>query len=461
MARDRSLSWLLGALALTSGGLGCGSTPQPHVDAAVGSDAADVPDAPRADASLDRTGVSELAGPDADPELGDLEPLGAIVADAELIGIGESVHTTGGQVRMRARMIRWLVAHADVREIIVESPRTAMAVRTQPYVATCEGDAEEAATGLHSIWWDRSTPALLTWLCEWNQAHPSAPVTMRGVDIRQPWDDAPALVAFYTRLAPDRVALAEATRSCLGARFADETAFFSDPDVLHYYGEGGMRPTPEAEHLACLAAADEVLSDLSTHRSELVAASSERDVEEARLAAVAMRAFDETLYQLSRGELAAANPPRDAAMADVLLTLRRLDPPAGRGVLFAHDGHVLRDSSAVLLGQWRGVENLATRIERELSYVAIGQISRLARIDWLDTPGTIFFETTDAIELVIDMLGPEQLLLDLHAPAFPIDLEEVRRVGFDTMRPARHYDALVYLRDSPANEYFRSPRPGG
>ncbi len=64
------------------------------------------------------------------------------------------------------------------------------------------------------------------------------------------------------------------------------------------------------------------------------------------------------------------------------------------------------------------------------------------------------------MELVIDMLGPESLLLDLHAPAFPIDLDAVQRVGFDTMRPARHHAALVDFRDSPAHESFRSSRPG-
>jgi erythromycin esterase-like protein len=288
---------------------------------------AGAPDAATIDAPL-RDGVSVLAGPDDDFALGDLEPLGAIVGDAELVGIGESVHTTGGQIRMRARMIRWLVVHAEVREIVLESPRTAIETRTEPYVQRCEGDAEEAMTGLHSIWWDRSTPALLTWLCTWNAEHPAQRVHVRGVDIRQPWEDAPALRDFYASHAPARAPLADAMSRCLGATYTSEVAFFSDPTVLRHYGEGGTLATPEDDHLACLEAADAVLADLAAHRSELVLASSERDVELARLAAVSMRAFDETIYHLSRGDL--VNGPRDAAMADVLLTLRRLDPPSGR-----------------------------------------------------------------------------------------------------------------------------------
>lgn len=455
----RSIDVLTLALVLTPCSLACGGAPSAP-DAGFVADApqfvdAGAPDAIALDAPL-RDGVSVLAGPDDDFELGDLEPLAAIVGDAELVGIGESVHTTGGQIRMRARMIRWLVTHAGVREIVIESPRTAIETRTEPYVQSCEGDPEEAATGLHSIWWDRSTPALLGWLCTWNAEHPAERVHVRGVDIRQPWDDAPALRDFYASHAPARAPLAEAMSRCLGAGYASELAFFSDPTVLRYYGEGGALATPEADHLACLEAADAVIADLAAHRSELVLASSEREVELARLAAVSMRAFDETIFHLSRGEL--VNGPRDAAMADVLLTLRRLDPPSGRGVLFAHDGHVMRDSSAVRTAQWRDVENLATLVDRELDYVAIGQISRLAQTDWLGGPQTVRFETSDALEVALDAIGPS-LLLDLHAPATPVT-DELQHVGFDTMRPAQHYDALVYLRESPANEYFRDPRPG-
>lgn len=458
MRLARNLEVLAIALAVAPT-LAC--DPPPVAPDAATPDAAELPDAPPDAVALDAplsTGVTELGDPEADPELGDLEPLAAIVGDAELVGIGESVHTTGGQVRMRARLIRWLVAHADVRELVIESSRTAIETRTQPYLETCTGDPEDAATGLHSIWWDRSTPSLLAWLCAWNQAHPDATVRALGVDIRQPWSDAPALADFYGRLAPARADLADAMRSCLGATYASEAAFFSDPVVLGYYAEGSAVPTPEAEHVACLAAADALLADLEAHRAELVAASSEREVELARLAAVGMRAFDESIYHLSRGDLAAANPPRDAAMADILLTLRRLDPPAGRGVLFAHNGHVLRDSSAVRGGQWRGVENLATLVDRELRYVAIGQISRLAHIEWNGSAGTIRFETSDALEVSLDALGAS-LLLDLHAPGSPVSAD-FQHVGYDTMSPAQHYDALVYLRDSPANEYFRDPRPG-
>jgi hypothetical protein len=91
-------------------------------------------------------------------------------------------------------------------------------------------------------------------------------------------------------------------------------------------------------------------------------------------------------------------------------------------------------------------------------YVAIGQISRLTGIDWLGGRETIRFESTDALEVALDPIG-SSLLVELRAPATPVTTE-FQRVGFDTMRPGQHYDALVYLRDSPANEYFRDPRPG-
>lgn len=447
------------ALALAPAAIACDATPTTTDAATQVDDAREPSDASAADAPP-ASALSTLAGPDEDPELGDLDALASVVGDAELVGIGECVHTTGGQVRMRARMIRWLVTHADLRVVYVESPRASIAERADAFVISdCSGDAEEAASGFHNIWWDRSTPELLRWLCAWNAEHTGAEVRLRGVDIRQPWVDAPALDALYARLAPSRSALADAMHDCLGASYADEAAFFTDPQVLRYYGEGGMEATPEPAHLACDAAADAILADLAAHRSDYLAASSDDELEGARLSALSMRAFDDSIYALSRGDLAASNPPRDQAMAEILLTQRRLAPVTGRAVLWAHDGHVLRDSTEVVGGQWRGVENLATLVDRELDYVAIGQISRIARILWMSGPETIRFESMGSMEMLLDAIGPEQLMVDLRVDP-SIAPDEATRVGFDTMRPTLHYDALVYLRDSPAIEYFRDPRPG-
>src|SRR5690349_21451383 len=102
--------------------VGCGDdggSRAPSADAAVAIDAG--ADAGEADAQVDAgTGaraVSMLAGTDFELPDDDLAPLDGIVGDADVVGIGESVHTTGGEVRMRARLIRYLVEVLGFRAI--------------------------------------------------------------------------------------------------------------------------------------------------------------------------------------------------------------------------------------------------------------------------------------------------------------------------------------------------------
>jgi erythromycin esterase len=402
-------------------------------------------------------GLYPIAGPDEDFEAGDLDGLPSLLGDAEVIGIGESVHTTGGELAMRARLIRWLVTHHGVREIVFEMSRAIIAERVAPHVDGCVGTAEDAAAlGFNPIWWDRSTPELLAWLCAWNASHPEERVRVRGTDIRQPWVDLPTVRALFTRLAPAELARTDGLASCLGTGFSSEQALFSDPTVRGYF-DG--TPLPQAGHDACVAASTDVRAYLAEHRADLVARSSELEVERARLAAVSLEAFDTSIYNLSRGDLAGANPLRDAAMADVFLTEHRYDPPSGRTVLFAHNGHSLRHSDEVLAGQWRGVSNLATLIDVALNYVVIGQASRISRIDWQSGPQTLDNGSADHLERVLDDLGAPYLLMDVAAAtgAF-IPADQAYEVGFDTMVPARHYDLILFHHESRANDYF-TPSP--
>lgn len=406
--------------------------------------------------------VWPLSGVEAELPVEELAPFAELVADAEVIGIGESVHTTGGELRMRARLIRFLVEQHGVRAIALENEWETTERQIAPFVGSCEGTAEEAAMGINPVWWDVSTPALFAWLCAFNQEHPDDPVRVTGFDIRQAWYDHPALTQYLEAVAPNEAdVLSAGLSTCLGVGYADQSAFFSDPTVRAYFS--GATPTPEAEHQACMAGAEAATSLLLAERDALITASDERAFERARLRVVGMRAFDLSIYHLSRGQLALANPPRDAAMADVLSTMRRIDFPDARTIVFAHDGHVLRRSDEVLGGQWVGVKNLGTLVGEELgdAYFAVGQVSQTTHIDWEGGPSTLLHDQETDLEYVLGDLGYDFALINTAAawqvtpPLWPAG--KAFDVGFDVLVPENHYDALIFHRESPANTYFATP----
>ncbi|MBX3262366.1 MAG: erythromycin esterase family protein [Labilithrix sp.] len=407
-------------------------------------------------------GLYPLAGSDPDLDANDLDRLDAIVAGAAIVGIGESVHTTAAQLHLRIRLLRRLVERGGLRAIAFESSWRGIADVTEPYVTTCSGAPEAAAKRLHPVWWDASVPRFLEWLCRWNQAHPAEVVHVFGFDIRQPWLDAPAHRAY---VGPAKAALADGLSACLGVGFADEAAFFADPDVLAYYE--GTEAVPEEGHAQCQAGVKAALEDLETNRAAYVASSSEETWDLARLAVTQVGAFDETVYLLSRvrslADLGKANQARDPAMTDAFRTIRRHRFPGLKTALWAHNGHVMRDARSVADSQWTGVQSLGTSLGEEHgeAYVVIGQASWDTTVrfqPWLDE-ARLPRPTARSLEAALESYGVDALLLTLPASPSTIPSGELE-VGVDPVAlvPAAHFDAFTWLRTSPAIAYFADPR---
>jgi erythromycin esterase-like protein len=185
-----------------------------------------------------------------------------------------------------------------------------------------------------------------------------------GFDIHQPWYDFPTIKAYLESVAPsEAVKLGDGVCRCLGAKYASLDAFFADPTNQAYYNGDGVHVVPQADHDACQAGTSATLAYLDAHRTELVA-TSERNFELARLAVVGLQAYDMTIHKVSRGIL--DNAARDQAMFDVFRTMRRLDHPGARTILWAHNGHIVQHSDEVLNSQWAGVKNLGTLVAADL-----------------------------------------------------------------------------------------------
>lgn len=421
-------------------------------------DAAPLPEPPPALAP----GIYPFAGTALDLPSDDLRRLDTLLASARVIGIGESIHTTAGQFRARNRVLRDLIEHGGVRMLAFESSRTGVRDALDTWLRTCEGPAEDAIqASLHTIWWDVSTPEILRWLCEYNQAHPDDPVRASGFDIRQPWTDVPALRQYVETHDPEGAPLLSGLDTCLGVGYADERAFFSDPAIMEYYEQ--VTPMPEGPHVACQRGATPVFERLASRREALVAATSEAAYEEARMALVAAVAFDETIFWVSRGNLRRGNTARDEAMYDLFATQRRLSFPGVRTAIWAHNGHIMRGASELTNNQWTGVESLGTRLGAALGaeYAALGQVSLETRYNWFQGPQVLPPPADDSLEARLGALGADHLLVSpAEAAADPTGaLPDVPMdVGFDTdMHPAAHYDVILWHRTSEGAEPFANP----
>ncbi|MBL8684995.1 MAG: erythromycin esterase family protein [Myxococcales bacterium] len=404
--------------------------------------------------------VFALAGLDPTLPTADLEPLGAMAQNADVVAFGETVHTSGGFYRAKSRAIRYLVRERGFRLVSFESPWR-NAERVERYVQQCEGTAEDAARALHTIWWDRSVPELLRWMCQWNTEHPADRVHFSGFDIRQPWTDVPALRTYFTANAPDvSVRLVDGLARCFGAGFSDEEMFFRDATVRAIY-EGRARVSVD-DNAACTQGLAAVRDYLQRERVRLVSAAGEGEWELARLAAVSIEGFQLAAFEaVSRRSLTRGQSGRDAAMADAFTTLRRLRFAGMRAAVWTHNLHVTHHTEALVQTPYPNAITFGTLLQRALGarYVGVAVVGYNVGYNWFEGPATLEMPSEQSVETLLHGLGLAVAWVDLRAPgARPLlDAQALYDLGPEYLAPAAHYDGLLYV-DAPEGATYFTPQ---
>lgn len=272
-------------------------------------------------------GIDVVAIDDAD-STADLEPFFAATADADVIGLGESVHTSGGFYALKERLIRAIVDEQGVRVLAIETPRTAAKVldayvlgAVDPGDAPCsEVDAVRAAqTGVFAVFVDDHFISMLMSLCTFNQAHVDDPVHIYGVDAQQPELDAAAIAAYLQEHAPnDADRLLAALTTCLTSPVTLETT----PEAYNACVDGLSAMTAYLDaHADVLSTAD--ADALATFRIDLLSFASWQDE----------AFFFET-------DTARSYEVRDVAMGAIFLDAQARFFPGERVALWAHDYHL-------------------------------------------------------------------------------------------------------------------------
>ena len=382
-------------------------------------------------------GIYRLHGIDPELPQNDLEPLRQLIGKAAIVGLGESIHTSGGYYEMKHRVFRFLAERMGFRAFAFESPWED-ADQVAAYVATCAGSPEEALRGLFGVWESAETRDLVQWMCDWNRDHPKPQdrLVFFGFDVQQPEQDGRALLAFLERI---------------GVGTGDPRA----ADIRRCDGVGAPKlwpdPIPDAFHQQCLRGLAAVERLFGEEAERIAAETSPADFAYARLRLVGLQSWEGQAYYRGLRDFDRSTLSRDSGMAYAFRALRDLRHPNIKTAVWAHNFHLAKDAAA---SSWS--TNTMGFYLREMfgsSYVALALIANVPEIDWL---GVGCGETQSArgertVEKRLHDLGHETLLVDLDFPGGKppfLAPGENYRMSEAGMTPAAQFDGAFFLERS-------------
>jgi erythromycin esterase-like protein len=379
--------------------------------------------------------------------------LDPIVEGGDVLGLGLVTYTSGGVLEAQSRVLRYLVEHHGVRALAIQSP-------WGQWSGLAETECADPAAALRerpfALWAAEEMVATLTWICEWNAEHPTDTIVLFAFDPQQPWDDGPALRAFFTSAAgADAEALSAGLASCAGA----------SQTQAEFYAGRPIQMTADG-HAACHAGLDAIDLWIDENEAAAIAASSAEEVAYARVRARAIRSFEDLYWHFDDATVVRGNDPDDVAannaygsgLADTFLGLRAIVATDRPAVILAHEVHVMR--AAVAVAALGGSTNMGEHLATELGddYVVIGTAARELAMNW---PGVLqgfypSFDEEPMIEQRLHELGATHALLDLRADAGGVRMlapdEEVQLGPFGWMVLDDQMDALIYLERSEGIE---------
>jgi erythromycin esterase-like protein len=402
-------------------------------------------------------GIHALDGTSWDLADADLEALDPVLASAELVAVGESVHYSDGYHRLRARVLRYLVEAHEVRFVAVEGHWYLAESYTRPWVEGCEGSAELAVAGLtYDVWASTSSRDVMQFLCDWNTAHPTDPVRFVGVDVQAPWYDSWYLDPLFDQVDPiGTEALRQDLAGCFGYGIAEE-------DLAAWF-EGG--PTPTQEGLdRCAAGAAAGTTWLEANADGIAAAGGDPT-----LVRVALRSAEAgTRTWLYRGDW----DPRDRGMAENLLELWAARAPGERGVYWAHNAHIVKagellSESVYPLGWIDAGSHLSAALGD--GYVPLALVADEVLWTWAGMPETTSQAEAGSVERVLARAFDDDDTLFVDVETATRDgsvLDDAPRAyghpGRAVGVPSVHWAGVLWLRHSASMERmpWRTAPPG-
>ncbi|MFI1968648.1 erythromycin esterase [Streptomyces cinnamoneus] len=345
-------------------------------------------------------------------DLGDLRPLGRMVGDASVVGMGEATHSSHEFFTDKHRVFRYLVEEKGFTAFALEAPWST-GLRLNDYVLHGKGDArqimKEEFQRDYTFWNTREYLDLIEWMRAYNTRH-DRKVQFVGDDIGytgpQVFDEITRYVAAHHRaLLPRFTELYRAQRPAPGT---------SVGDAMRAYLQ---RPLAERRDMA--ERAHRALDLLSRQQPGPDRAAFDLAVQHARVVA---QTADEYAYDLEDAQdVARAMRHRDESMAANVAWWH--ERTGSKVLLSAHNAHVAYESEDP--GHYPRMQGAFLREKLGKGYLAVRQSFGQGSFNATTDPDESKIEVCTVgpaepggNEHTLDRVSREDYLLDLRtAPA--------------------------------------------
>jgi erythromycin esterase len=265
-------------------------------------------------ASVDlRTGADDFA---------DMEPFGAIVADARVVALGEATHGTSEFFRIKHRLLAYLVERAGFRVFAIEANQLAVEPINQ-YVHGGPGEVRTLMRAMFRVWNTEEMQALIEWMREYNANHPERMVEFVGFDMQDPRLPIDSVSAFVRRVEP-------ALHGWVDSLYAP---------YREAWGKASYPQGSDAVRQSWYASASDVYDRVHSMSDGWMATATSR-ADSMSVDWVIQNA--NVVRQAALSALAQDLSTRDSAMAENIQWMLARRPLETRMVIWAHDGHISR-----------------------------------------------------------------------------------------------------------------------
>ncbi len=394
-------------------------------------------------------GISVIDGVESSLPTGDLKVFGEIAGATPVVGLGASVEISGGFMAMRVRLARYLIEEKGFRVLTINTPRTE-AEKLGAYLATCNGDATDALTGVMEIFVSEDTLSLVNWLCQFNQAHPDDRVSFHGIDGNQPWHDSLAIQAFLAQTAPaDAPALEAGIAVCDGVGYSSDTEY--------YLAGADLTPFPQAALDACGKGLSDLDAYFDANASTLETNSSKEELEWARIAVVGLRAWQFRRFYFDT-DFKKGFEATEAAKAEIFERTRALAFPDAKAILWADNVRLAHHHDLVDKPGLGKAVTMGTLLRQHLGegYQAFGFVGYdvMFKSAFGDEQPSEIPTDPASLELALHGLGHPHLFVDLNSPALSGFITPGQSYSVGTPKPSMlvpvdQFRALFFFDHSP------------
>jgi erythromycin esterase len=259
-------------------------------------------------------------------DFSDLQPLKHVLKDVRIIGLGESTHGTSEFIKIRQRLVEFLVTEMGFTAIAMESSYSDCEP-INDYLLTGKGNLPDLLTAQGYTAWDTEEfTAMLYWLRQYNQRVPEEKkVHFYGTDIATTFQETGRVnvISYLKRIAPEKIDSAESIFKVLGNKERSWPRRLDQPALEQIF-----------------IPLHELIRYFNANRERMVSASS---LKEWRQMLKYLEVMEQGLFgnvknippSLERDKLG-----RDDYMAQNLLYVMQNEQPNAKFIFWAHNFHV-------------------------------------------------------------------------------------------------------------------------